>query len=221
MADTIKTIEEKLTTVKTSLSNIKTSIVNKGQIPTGDITTYATAIDNISTGVTPTVTISITENGTHDVINYASAEVKVESSGGVQYIPREVTAEGNLRYPSANFTFSLPDNLTHSISDLKYIFYECTSLTSVNFNNVTSIGEYGLSWAFEGCTSLSSLSFPALTSSLSNNGVGQFSDILRGVTGCTVHFPSNLESVIGKWYDVTDGFSGIDTTVLFDLPVTS
>ena len=49
MADTIKTIEAKLTTVKTSLSNIKTSIVNKGQIPTGDITTYATAIDNIST----------------------------------------------------------------------------------------------------------------------------------------------------------------------------
>ena len=44
--------------------------------------------------------------------------------------------------------------------------------------------------------------------------------MLSGVTGCTVHFPSNLETVIGDWSSVTSGFGGTDTTVLFDLPST-
>jgi hypothetical protein len=44
--------------------------------------------------------------------------------------------------------------------------------------------------------------------------------MLPGVTGCTVHFPSNLQSVIGSWADVTEGFGGTNTTVLFDLPAT-
>ena len=44
--------------------------------------------------------------------------------------------------------------------------------------------------------------------------------MLRGVTGCTVHFPSNLESVIGSWSSVTNGFGGTDTVILFDLPLT-
>lgn len=44
------TIASKLTTINTALSDIKTAIVNKGQTPTGDITTFATAIGNISGG---------------------------------------------------------------------------------------------------------------------------------------------------------------------------
>ena len=44
--------------------------------------------------------------------------------------------------------------------------------------------------------------------------------MLQGVSGCTVHFPSNLQSVIGSWSDVTNGFGGTNTTVLFDLPST-
>ncbi len=351
MADTTKTIEEKLSTVKTSLSNIKTSIVNKGQTPSGDITTYATAIDNISTGITPTGTISITENGTHDVTNYASAEVNVASSGGVQYIPREVT-NGVLQYPSTYFTFSLPNDITsigdfglrssfcrcykltsvnlsnvtsiseeglcsafqdclnltsvdlsnltdigpsglsntfndcrkltlvnlsnvknvgssglssafntcstlesvdlsnvvnidqlglHStfyacsnlvsidLRNLKSIgksgfhmaFYNCSNLVSVNLSNVSSIDQSGLTGAFQGCTKLTSLSFPALNTGSFTNSYGsytnQFSDMLRDVTGCTVHFPCALEDVIGSWSDVINGFGGTDTIILFDL----
>ena len=44
--------------------------------------------------------------------------------------------------------------------------------------------------------------------------------MLDGVTGCTVHFPSNIQSVIGSWASVTSGFGGTNTTVLFDLPAT-
>ena len=42
----------------------------------------ATAIGTIPTGITPTGTISITQNGTVDVTNYASASVNVSGGGG-------------------------------------------------------------------------------------------------------------------------------------------
>ena len=100
-------------------------------------------------------------------------------------------------------------------------FRGCTSLTSTGLSNVTSIDNSGLYNAFSGCTSLTSLSFPALNSNSFGSYTDQFNRMLSGVTGCTVHFPSNIESVIGSWSDVTDGFGGTDTTVLFDLPATT
>ena len=80
---------------------------------------------------------------------------------------------------------------------------------------------------FFGCVGITSISFPSL-SSTSFPGSGSsstfknfFNDMLSGVTGCVVHFPSNLQSVIGSWPDVTAGFGGTNTTVLFDLPATT
>ena len=114
------------------------------------------------------------------------------------------------------------NNLTVILSNgLSYAFWGCTNLASVGFNNVTQVGNSGLEYAFYGCTSLTTLSFPSLKSQFFLNKSDQFYSMLRGVTGCTVHFPSNLESVIGAWSDVTNGFSGTNTTVLFDLPATT
>ena len=70
-------------------------------------------------------------------------------------------------------------------------------------------------------TSISNLSLPALKSTSFGSYTNQFDYMLKGVTGCTVHFPSNLQSVIGSWSSVTSGFGGTNTTVLFDLPATS
>jgi hypothetical protein len=70
-------------------------------------------------------------------------------------------------------------------------------------------------------TSISNLSLPALKSTSFGSYTNQFNYMLKGVTGCTVHFPSNLQSVIGSWSSVTSGFGGTNTTVLFDLPATS
>lgn len=117
------------------------------------------------------------------------------------------------------------------ISKLAYLtgnncFGECfrglTGLTDMTFYSLKSAtgGANGLmGYCFAECTSLTSLSFPALLNL--GTRTNQFSNLLNGVTGCTVHFPSNLQSVIGSWSSVVGGFSGINTTVLFDLPSTA
>ena len=101
-------------------------------------------------------------------------------------------------------------------------FWGCQSLTSVDLSSLTTINiPYVMQNTFKSCTSLTSLSFPALTSTSFGSYKNQFNGMLSGVTGCTVHFPSNLQSVIGSWSDVTAGFGGTNTTVLFDLPATT
>ena len=43
--------------------------------------------------------------------------------------------------------------------------------------------------------------------------------MLTGVSGCTVHFPYCVKKIIQDWSDVTSGFSGSSTSVLFDLNI--
>ena len=104
---------------------------------------------------------------------------------------------------------------------LRYCFFRCNGLTSVSFDKLKSL-EYqqSLQQAFGYCSSLTSLSFPALKSTSFSSSTNQFNNMLSGCTGVTVHFPSNLQSVIGSWSDVTNGFGGTNTTVLYDLPAT-
>ena len=81
-------------------------------------------------------------------------------------------------------------------------------------------GTASIGGAFAG-TSITTVSLPALKSTSFGSATNQFDYMLKNVTGCTVHFPSNLQSVIGSWTSVTSGFGGTNTTVLFDLPATS
>ena len=112
---------------------------------------------------------------------------------------------------------------TVSGSDAMYdAFRGCTGLTSVDLSSLTTVsGSSAMYYAFRGCTKLKTLSFPALTSNSFGSYTNQFNSMLSGVTGCTVHFPSNLQSVIGNWSSVTSGFGGTNTTVLFDLSATT
>jgi hypothetical protein len=108
-----------------------------------------------------------------------------------------------------------------SSNSLNSICYKC-GVSSVTFPKLNDIkNTWVLRAAFKNCSSLTFLSFPALTSTSFGNITDQFSIMLQGVTGCTVHFPSNLQSVIGSWSDVTAGFGGTNTTVLFDLTATT
>ena len=101
------------------------------------------------------------------------------------------------------------------------IFQNCRSLTTFTWSSLAELtGDAALQGAFNSCVALTSLYFPALKSTAFGTQTNQFNGMLYGVRGCTVHFPSNLQSVIGSWTSVTAGFSGTNTTVLFDLPAT-
>ena len=107
-------------------------------------------------------------------------------------------------------------------SALRSTFSNCPNLTSINLTNLSVIsGSHTFQQTFRNCTSLTSLSFPSLNSNSFGSYTDQFNNMLQGVTGCTVHFPSNLQSVIGSWSDVTAGFGGTNTTILYDLPATT
>lgn len=75
-------LEQKFRKAITSKNAIKQAIINKG-VSIGDVfDEYASAIDSIQTGIIPTGTLEITENGEYDVTNYEKATVNVEASGG-------------------------------------------------------------------------------------------------------------------------------------------
>lgn len=79
----MSTIAERLSEVDTKLNNIltnaNTELTNKGKTAVSDLSNLPSALGELKN---PTGTISITENGTVDVSNYASADVSVSGSGG-------------------------------------------------------------------------------------------------------------------------------------------
>ena len=102
-------------------------------------------------------------------------------------------------------------------SALASAFDRCTALTSVDLSSLTTVSGYHSFYnTFGRCSSLTSLSFPALTVSGLQFGSSQFDDMIRGVTGCTIHFPAAVQAKIETTASYPN-FGGTNTTVLFDL----
>lgn len=102
-----------------------------------------------------------------------------------------------------------------------YMFRNCTKLETVSFDKLSSMNTNQAMYRFFwGSTGLKNIYFRALKSTSFGNFNTVFKDMLFGVTGCAVHFPSNLQSVISGWSDVQSGFGGTNTQVLYDLPAT-
>ena len=130
--------------------------------------------------------------------------------------------QGAFDHATSLASVNLSGLTTISGSNAMYAAFKNCALTSVTFSSLSTLsGQSALINAFMSCSSLSTLSFPALKSTSFGSYTTQFQSMLSGVTGCTVHFPSNLQSVIGSWSSVTGGFGGTNTTVLFDLTATT
>ena len=101
----------------------------------------------------------------------------------INYLFRDIDANGNLTLA----TGALEDAskiTTLANYGLSYAFYRCTGLTgSISFPKLTSIGDSGISDAFLGCTGITEVHFK---SSLSGNSECTASNM--GCTNATVYF---------------------------------
>lgn len=130
------TTAQKLQKVLDSKEAIKQSIINKG-VSVGDVMSeYASAIDGIETGITPSGTLEITENGEKDVANYAKVNVNVPQNKPTLNTPTISLNDNTLTItnPSSNGSFvesydvynngSLLTNTTSKTLDLSTLLTE-------------------------------------------------------------------------------------------------
>ena len=133
------TIASKLETINEALGDIKSSIVAKGVTPTGDITTYSTAIDNISGGgdeITATNTTGSAisaddrvwiETQNTDPVTYNIIPSKLVTSTSFTGVAQEAIAnnatgsvktllDGNGSYAPTTATKSITTNGTYTAS---------------------------------------------------------------------------------------------------------
>ena len=110
------------------------------------------------------------------------------------------------------------------VQALRYTFSR-TGITSITFTSLHTItGTQALQNCFYSCSNLTSISFPALKSTSFGTPINQFSNMLGSVTGCTIHFPSNLDPAGGSTVISSlsgyPNFGGTNTVLAFDLPAT-
>lgn len=133
-----------------------------------------------------------------------------------------VNATGQLAFNqafafNANFASASFPVLKVAGTDCFMNCFNSTSLTTMTFTALETIGATAFMMAFSNCTSLTTLSFPALKTVANSNS---FSMMLNSCSNVTVHFPSNLQATVGAYASTLAGYNGTNTTVLFDLPAT-
>ena len=101
------------------------------------------------------------------------------------------------------------------------MFQGCTDLMSADLSSLTTVsGQSACNNMFADCPSLETISFPAITTQSFGEYTDQFVDMVSGCENVTIHFPSNLQSVVSGLDGYPD-FGGTNTTLLFDLTATS
>lgn len=133
-------------------------------------------------------------------------------------------------YCLALTTFSLPELTTaNGTSALYGCCSSCGNIETVYLPKLSDIsGQNTFNTAFQSCPKLQHIYFNGLTTTSFGSYVNQFNNMFNSQTGstatggCTVHFPSNLQSTIaGLTGYPTFGGSSSYINLAFDLPATS
>lgn len=211
----IKTVQDTSLTSVANAIRVKAEISGTLEFPDD----FVSAIQNISTGITPTGTLTITQNGTYDVTDYASADVQTPQPSGSISITQNGTVDVS-QYASANVNVGggggSDDTLKLLISrkpvDLVIpngtdkigvnAFYNYKRLDSVTIPSSVTLIDEG---AFYGCTGLKSVMIP--------NGVTSVNmDAFRGCSKLqSIDFPSSI-LVLGR--NILNGCTSL-TSVTF------
>lgn len=117
----------------------------------------------------------------------------------------------------------IKSNINNSQYQCLSMCENCVNLESVYLDSLELVNGFGACYSmFANCPKLKTLSFPAIKTNSFGSSRSQFSGICGSDTDITLHFPSNVQSVIEELsgYSLTKPFGATSGTILFDLPAT-
>lgn len=139
--------------IQTEMKTITPTTSEQNIIPSNGKYLSAVTVEAIpSNYIVPSGTLSITENGTHDITNYSAVNVNI-SGAGVSGSESESVAALLM-----NTLVTLDNSIATSLR--ARACQQCTKLVTVNLPLVTSLGNY----AFYQCSGLETVKLPKLTS---------------------------------------------------------
>ena len=171
----------------------------------------ADAIDDIGGGVTPTGTVNITTNGTHDVTQYASAAVAVPNSysasdeGKVVNNGALVAQTSDTCTENGTVDTTLINSLTVNVSGgggVDYLAQRCNNTITV-YHSAEVVGLQGR--VFDTCTSLEKVVFPNLANISHYNTFNGCSNLVAADFGGTFSTIQN---------NTFNGCSKLDTLII-------
>ena len=160
-------ITNNLQEIITAKQNIKSALIGKGVSPTGGLSTYADAINRISTGDSGIFVVpdgmkfagsTITQFPMVDTSNVTDMFDMFYNCTSLHTIPLLDTSnvtDMNSMFLDCTSLHTIPLLDTSNVTNMHNMFYNCHSLTTIpqlDTSNVTNVG--GM---FAGCTSLQSL----------------------------------------------------------------
>lgn len=98
--------------------------------------------------------------------------------------------------------------------------FQACGITTVNFPSLATISGFNAMYSCFADCPITDIYFSALQSFGTSTNMNQLSEIIGRVKGCTLHFPSNMQSEVER-REGYPNFGGTNTVVLFDLPPTA